>query len=390
MKRIFLVLLLCAASAWAQAPAASAGARGGGRGGRGGAPPVRSPEIAADGRVTFRLNAPNATQVAVRGGQGFAGPMAKNEQGVWTLTTAAPVKPEVYEYSFVVDGFGTTDPSNPLLKTGYRALGSSLLHVPGAVSAPNSWDVTDVPHGAITRHPYKSKVIGDNREFIVYTPPGYSPANKQAYPVLYLLHGLGDDAAGWTTVGRANYILDNLLAQGKIKPMIMVNTLGYGLPENTRGVTGTGTTPGNESLDKYREALFAEVMPQVEKSYKVSKDRKQRAIAGLSMGGVTALYVGLNAVDKFAYVGGMSSAMTMINPDPAVNFPNIGKTASQLKLLWVACGLQDGLLVGNQKLRDYLTSQKVNLTYIENPGAHTWDMWRHYLTDFAPLLFQGK
>jgi enterochelin esterase family protein len=316
--------------------------------------------------------------------------MTKNEQGMWTLTTAAPVKPEVYEYSFTVDGFSTTDPSNSSLKTGYRVLGSSLLHVPGPADAPNSWDITNVPHGAITRHPYRSTVIGDNREYFVYTPPGYTAASKQNYPVLYLLHGLGDDAAGWLTIGRANYILDNLLAQGKIKPMIMVNTLGYGLPDNTVGVTGTGTKPGNESFDKYREALFTEVIPQVEQTYKVNKDRKQRAIAGLSMGGATSLYVGLNAIDRFAYVGAFSSAMVMINPEPAVNFPNIAKTAPQLKLLWIACGLQDGLLAGNQKLRDYLKAQNVNLTYIENPGAHTWDMWRHYLTDFAPLLFQDK
>ena len=193
------------------------------------AAPVRSPEVSADRRVTFRLRAPNAKEVIVTGEAGRL-PMQKDELGIWTVTTA-PLEPNIYTYSFSVDGATFQDPGNPMLKPAFKNGGQSLVRVPG----PVSWEPSDVPRGAITRHFYKSAVVGDDRDFYVYTPPNYNPSGRVTYPVLYLLHGLGHDAAGWIATGSANVILDNLIAQGKAKPMIMVNTLGYGAPEMVAG-----------------------------------------------------------------------------------------------------------------------------------------------------------
>src|SRR3954471_7647886 len=203
MIKTFLCLI-AAASLWAQP-------------GRGPAP-VRSPEVAADGKVTFRVRAPNAKEVAVTGiGERLA--MAKDEQGVWSVTTT--LKPEIYTYMFNVDGINMPDPVNPHLKTSYAAVGNSLVHVPGAAVL----DPGAGPRGVVAHHFYHSALIGDDRDYFVYTPPNYDPGRKEAYPVFFVLHGLGDDAAGWTTVGDANVILDNLINSGKAKPMVMVNTL---------------------------------------------------------------------------------------------------------------------------------------------------------------------
>ncbi|MBZ5623899.1 MAG: hypothetical protein LAQ69_35125 [Acidobacteriia bacterium] len=248
--------------------------------------------------MTFRLRAPNAKEVFVTGiGQRL--PMQKNEQGIWTATTG-PMKPDIYAYSFSVDGATFTDPGNPQFKTAYGSAGQSLLHVPG----PGSWEPgTGVPRGAVTRHFYHSGVVGDDRDFWVYTPAHYDPRRKEPYPVLYLLHGLGDESGSWIGVGAANVILDNLIAQGKAKPMIMVNPLGYG--------TAGGGMGGPNMLEYFARALVEEVMPQVEKIYNVSKDRNQRAIAGLSMGGAEATFTGLNHLDKFAWIGSFSGAYVM-------------------------------------------------------------------------------
>ena len=347
-------------------------------------PPPVSPEVHSDGSVTFRFRAPNAQEVVlVREGQ--RQPMQKDEKGVWTATTAA-LPPDYYGYSFVADGISNLDPVNPAIKP--NLLGNqSVVHIPG--TPPQVWDVTDVPHGTLHHHFYKSSVVGDQRDYYVYTPPGYDPASKKLYPVLYLLHGFSDDASGWSAVGHANVILDNLIAQDKAKPMLIVMPLGYGAPEivtrQRSGLRDPSLTKRN--YDRFREALLTEVQPQVEKSYRVSKKRTDRAIAGLSMGGAESLLVGLNAIDRFAWVGSFSAGGSSSNYEET--YPGLdSKANSELRLLWIACGTEDRLIEPNRKFRDWLKSKDIRFTPIETPGAHQWMVWRRNLAAFAPLLFR--
>ena len=266
-------------------------------------PPVRSPEVQPDRRVTFRLRAPNAQEVflALEGVE--RGSMQKDDQGVWSVTTG-PLESDFYGYSFLVDGVSQTDPSNPVKKPNFLSQ-SSEVHVPGPSTL--AWETNDVPRGVLHRHFYRSEVVGDQRDYYVYTPPSYNPKAKTRYPVLYLLHGFSDDAGGWTAVGRANVILDNLIAQGKAKPMLIVMPLGYGAPEIIFRAGPRDPSLRQRNFEKFRDALLTEVMPRVEKEYQVAKDRGSRAIAGLSMGGAESLYVGLNALDRFAWVAAFSS-----------------------------------------------------------------------------------
>ncbi|HEX8984421.1 MAG TPA: alpha/beta hydrolase-fold protein [Bryobacteraceae bacterium] len=347
-----------------------------------GPPPVRSPEVQPDRRVTFRLRAPNAQEVflALEGAQ--HAPMQKDGQGVWSLTTN-PLEPDFYGYSFLVDGVGLTDPSNPVRKPNFLSQ-SSEVHVPGPSTL--AWETNDVPHGVLHRHLYRSEVVGDQRDYYVYTPPSYNPKAKTRYPVLYLLHGFSDDAGGWTAVGRANVILDNLIAQGKAKPMLIVMPLGYGAPEILFRTGPRDPALRQRNIEKFRDALLTEVMPRVEKDYQVGKGRESRAIAGLSMGGAESLYVGLNALDRFAWVAAFSSGG--LNNDYAAMFPSLdAKAASQLRLLWIGCGTEDGLIASNRKLVEWLKSKDIRPTVVETPGAHTWMVWRRYLAEVAPLLF---
>jgi enterochelin esterase family protein len=308
---------------------------------------------------------------------------------------------------FSVDGASILDPANGQFKTSYGSAGNSLLRVPGApLVEPGSG-----PRGVVAHHFYHSALIGDDRDYYVYTPPNYDPNRKEAYPVFFVLHGLGDEASSWLNVGAANTILDNLINQGKAKPMIMVNTLGYGTPDGPRGAMGPTMIP------TFAKALVEEVLPQVEKTYRVAKDRNSRAIAGLSMGGAESLYTGLNNVDKFAYVGSFSGAFVMwprANPQPPPaaaptpgggrgprnmetadfekNFPNLtAKSASQLKLLWIACGTDDGLMGVNRQFAGWLKSKDIQFTNLEIPNyAHVWPLWRQNLAEIAQLLFQKR
>jgi enterochelin esterase-like enzyme len=349
-------------------------------------PPLRSPEVHADNRVTFRFRAPNAKEVLLAREGASRVPMQKDEQGVWSITTD-PLEPDFYGYSFVADGVGLIDPSNFLMKPNLLNT-QSAVHVPGPASLV--WETNNVPHGVIHHHFYKSEVVGDDRDYYVYTPPGYDASGKTQYPVLYLLHGYSDDASAWTSVGLANIVLDNLMAQRKAKPMLIVMPLGYGAPEI---LARTGAAFRDRDLvkrnyDKFREALFNEVMPEVERKYRISQDRNSRAIAGLSMGGAESLYTGLNALDRFAWVGAFSSGG--LSEDFAADFPALDEKANaQLKLVWIACGTDDRLIELNRKLREWLKLKGVQHTAIETAGAHTWMVWRRNLAAFSSLLFVG-
>jgi enterochelin esterase-like enzyme len=373
MKRSFLFfsLLACTATApWAQTPPA----------------PVVSPEVHPENRVTFRFRAPNAKEVLLDfEGVAKPTPMQKGDDGVWSVTTD-PLTPDFYGYAFASDGVALIDPANPLMKPNLLFT-ESEVHVPGPASLP--WETNDVPHGEIHRHFYKSAVVGDQRDFYVYTPPSYDPRAKQTYPVLYLLHGFSDDASGWTAVGRAHVILDNLIAQGKAKPMIVVMPLGYGAPEMVSHGFGAfrDTALRDRNFAKFREALLTEVIPRVESSYLVTKSRNSRAIAGLSMGGSESLLTGLNTLNQFAWIGAFSSGG--LPEEFASDFPTLdAKANQQLHVLWIACGTDDRLIDLNRKLRSWLASKGVHHVEIETPGAHTWMVWRRNLADFAALLFR--
>lgn len=346
---------------------------------------IQSPEVHPDRTVTFRFVAPGSKEVflAMEGAEKIR--MQKGKDQVWRVTSA-PLEPDLYGYSFEASGISYVDPSNPRIKPNLITL-SSVVYIPG--QPPMLWEVQDVPHGEIHHHFYKSKVVGDQRDFYVYTPPGYDARSTREYPVLYLLHGFSDDASGWTTVGQANVILDNLIAQGKVRPMLVVMPLGYGTPEIVRG--GMQAFDDDElrrrNFDKFRLALLTEVVPQIESQYSVLKDRKDRAIAGLSMGGAESLLTGLNNLDMFAWIGAFSSGG--LDQDFASAFPTLNASdASQLRLLWIACGTGDELIEANRQLKAWLKSKNISFTDIETPGMHTWMVWRRNLIAFTPLLFR--
>jgi len=349
-------------------------------------PPLSSPEVHADKTVTFRFRGPNDKEVAVSiEGVAKPLPMQKDDQGVWSVTTE-PLAADYYGYTIIADGVALFDPSNYAVKPNflYRA---SEVHVPGPASL--SWEIGAVPHGEIHHHFYRSAVVGDDRGYFVYTPPGYDPRGKQTYPVLYLLHGYSDDANAWTAVGRANVILDNLFAQGKAKPMIIVMPLGYGAPEVLLPNSGVfhDRALTERNFDKFREALLTEVLPRVEAEYLVVKDRNSRAIAGLSMGGSESLLTGLNTLDKFAWIGAFSSGG--ITEEFDKEFPTLdSKATERLHLLWIACGTEDRLLDINRQFRAWLASKNIKHVDIETPGSHTWMVWRRNLTEFSSLLFR--
>ena len=413
---VVALVVLSVGNSFAQAPASAPGSQApapvaAGRGG-GANTPVKSPEVSADGRVTLRLRAPNAKEVlAAIGGKRL--PMAKSEQGVWSVTTDV-LTPDFYTYSLVVDGTSLNDPSNRAAQTSFGSF-QSMVVVPGK----DAWfPQPGVARGAIARHAFHSTVANDDREFYVYTPAGYDARRSQPYPVLYLLHGLGDDAERWMNQGGAPNILDNLIAQGKAVPMVMVTTLGYGVSNGPAGAR----TP--ENITGYTKSLLDEVMPRVDKAYNVSKNRDQRAIAGLSMGGAETLYTGLNHLDTFAWIASFSGAFVMwpganaradaspAGPAPAPaagrggpapvqvmdeasfskNFPTLdAKANSQIRMLWIACGTADGLIGVNRQFKSWLKSKNVQFTELEIPDVgHVWPLWRQNLTDVAQKFFQPK
>ncbi len=337
-----------------------------------------SPEIHADRTVTFRLRAPGARQVKVSGELAIGTrEMKREENGVWSVTVG-PLKPELYGYGFVVDGLRITDPLNPRLKP-QRSSSTSILDIPG--NPPLLHDYQEVPHGTVHFHEYRSRALGVVRRLRVYTPPGYEQKKDTRYPVLYLLHGSGDNEATWTELGRAHLILDNLIAQGKARPMLIVMPDGHALP------------PGSENRGRAGEAfekdLLNEVIPLVERTYRVQADAEHRAIAGLSMGARQALGVGLTQRDRFAWIGAMSGyvADPAKNLAAAINDPQLSK---KVRLLWIAIGKDDVLLKPTEEMEKVLKEKQIPHTYRVTEGNHSWPVWRRYLGEFAPLLFQNR
>ena len=345
-------------------------------------PPYVSPEVHADRTVTLRLRAPNAQKVDVSL-EGATLPMEKDADGLWSVTSAA-LAPEIYSYRFLVDGQPMLDPRNVDVRDNLLSL-TNNLPIPG--TPPEPWEAQSMPHGIVEHHYYTSSVVlglpNNQSDYFVYLPPGYDPKAKQKYPVLYLLHGFSDAADGWSSVGKANFILDTLIASGKAKPMIVVMTLGYG---NMAVLTGPRSPElSKQSYDLYEKALLTEVKPAIESKYRVSTKREDRAIAGLSMGGHESLFIGLAHPELFAWIGTFSAGL---NAQAVSELPPTNAQKANLRLLWMACGVDDGLLKPNQTVIAALKAEGLPVTAIETPGHHQWPVWRDNLIHFAPLLFQ--
>jgi enterochelin esterase-like enzyme len=358
---------------------------------------LKSPEVLPDRRVVFRIYAPKASDVSVSGdwitqGRGTGGRLQKDERGVFSLTVG-PLVPDFYSYSFNVDGVKTLDPKNAKVKQGETSL-DNMFEVEGAEAAYE--DNRPVPHGEIRIDWYQSSVLEKMRSMHVYTPPGYETGN-QKYPVLYLLHGGGDEDSGWSTIGRAGFILDNLIAANKAKPMIVVMPNGS-MPRP--GFTpGAAQTPEMQAAQraaqqKFVDELLTNVMPSVEKRYRVETNRESRAIAGLSMGAGQTLAVAPTHLDKFAWIGVWSGgvnppAETAFMERNAEFFASPEKTNKLVKLLWVGAGSNDTLAgPGTKHLAEILQAHGIKYEFHESEGGHTWINWRHYLNDYAQLLFR--
>jgi len=338
---------------------------------------LTSPEVHSDRRVTFRLSAPNARRVdlSVQFAEGIQH-MTKDENGLWQVTVG-PAEPEIYEYNFVVDGLQVADPANSLLKFWGRTA-KNLVLIGG--DKPMFFEEQQVPHGTVHVHKYQSMSLGIARGLYVYTPPGYEEDRQAEYPVLYLLHGMGDTENAWTVVGRANVIVDNLLAKKMARPLIIVMPYGHtpSVPPDMRSIGNYGA---------FEEDLIDDVIPYVQKCYRVSTAQKDRAIAGLSMGGGQALTVGLGNLDLFGWVGAFSSA---IPADEKLN-QLLAKPASineKLRLLWVGCGNKDFLYLANQNFLGRLNAGEIKHVAHITGGAHEWRLWRIYLNELVPRLFR--
>jgi enterochelin esterase-like enzyme len=364
------------------APSGQAGGRGG-RGGRGGAPTAPPAYVVnPDRTVTFRLRAPEATAVTVSGDfTQTAQPMTKAEDGTWSLTSTT-LRPAIYDYSFSVNGVRTNDPSNPLIKSGDRS-SSTMFEVKGDKPAP--YDIQAVPHGTVRIEYYVSKKFDAPRMVWVYTPPGYE-ASTIRYPAMYLLHGAGDTEAGWVTTGRANLILDNLIAEGRAKPMIVVMPYGRPGPSATLGLAAPA--PVAEPGVTFPNDAVEDVIPFAEKTFRISPKADDRAIAGLSMGGNQTLQVGLTHLDTFHYIGAFSPVV--MNPEQVFRdaLADSAGTNQKLKLFYIYIGKLDTLFASNQTLNQILDQHQIKHTFVETEEWHVWRNWRDYLADFAPRLFR--
>lgn len=366
-------------------------------------PAVISPEVSPDRHITFRISAPKAESVRLSAGdipgngQGVA--MTKGTNGVWEATIG-PVDPGSYRYQFNVDGVMVIDPRSPATSESNNNTWS-LVNVSGS----DFMDAQDVPHGAVATINYYSKSLQKFRRMHVYTPPGYE-LGKGKFPVFYLLHGAGDCDDSWTSVGRAGYILDNLIAAKKAKPMLMVMPAGHirATGFGGRGAAPAGGGQGRPPVDEFTQDFMGDIMPFIEKNYRVYTDRPHRAIAGLSMGGAQTLNIAIPNLEKIGYFGVYSSGVFGIAGGGRGGAPGAAtgptfeeqhkdildnaKLKKDLKLVWFATGKDDFLIETSRGTVAMLKKHGFNPVFIETTGGHTWVNWRNYLNEFAPLLFQ--
>lgn len=344
------------------------------------------PLIHSDLKVTFQVKAPTAQSVQVMPGGGSNGlgkgpfEMTKSADGVWTATIG-PVQPGFHYYWLLVDGVPVNDPMSETYFGWARQ--SSGIDVPDP--SLDFYEPKNVPHGDVHIHWYHSKVTGAVRRAYVYTPPGYGADARKRYPVLYLQHGSGESERGWTAQGRANFILDNLLAAGKAAPMIVVMDNGYAVR------AGEAPAAGQRGNEAFGEVVLQDLIPEIDRAHRTKADRLNRAIAGLSMGGGQALNIGLGHTDQFAYVGSFSGAGGRNADWKTVYggaFADAAALNKKLKLLWFGCGTGDFLFEGAKKLHENLDAAGVRHTWWEGAGLHEWQVWRKHLHAFAPLLFR--
>ena len=359
---------------------------------------IKSPEINPDNSVTFRIMAPNAQEVKLSGdwmkAEGMAPAsvvMEKGKKGVWSYTTK-PLASELYSYSFTIDGFKTTDPNNPFLNRDVASV-TNIFIIGGGQA--DLYKVNDVPHGSVTRRWYDSPGLGMDRRITIYTPPGYE-ASSEKYPVLYLLHGAGGDEEAWIALGRAAQILDNLIAQGKAKPMIVVMPNGNVIQDAAPGEGRDGFYKPRFMVDKTMdgtyEANFKDIINFVESNYRVKADKEHRAIAGLSMGGFHSFHISRYYPNTFDYVGLFSAALMPREDATGKVYSNIDETLKRqmdngYKLYWIGIGKEDFLYKANEEFRQKLDNMGMKYTYMETDGGHIWKNWRVYLSEFVPQLF---
>jgi len=368
---------------------------------------IISPEIHEDHSVTFRLNAPDAESVMVTGdflptekvqtpmgemeGPGKA-EMIKNDKGIWTYTSE-PLKSELYDYSFIIDGFTTTDPSNPYLIRDIASVSNYFIIGGGQADL---YMVHDVPHGTVTRQWYDSPGLDMDRRIVIYTPPGYEKSNKK-YPVLYLLHGAGGDEEAWIAHGKATKIIDNLIAEGKVESMIVVmpngNVIQDAAPGEGRDNFIIPQFMMPQTMDGTFEANFMDIVKFVESNYRVKTDKADRAIAGLSMGGFHSFHISRYYPNMFDYVGLFSAALMTREDATGKVYSNIDETLKTqmdngYKLYWMGIGKTDFLYDANKEYRQKLDSMGMKYSYMETDGGHIWRNWRVYLSEFLPLLFK--
>lgn len=369
-----------------------------------GSAPVVSPEIHGNNTVTFRFKAPKAVRVQLTGdflpvqkNAKFEAPgivdLKEGQEGVWEYTTPEPLNPELYSYSFVVDGLRMNDPANVYLIRDVSTL-TNVFIIGG--DRADFYKVNPVPHGTVSRVWYDSPALGLERRMTVYTPAGYETGGKR-YPVLYLLHGMGGDEEAWISLGRTAQILDNLIAQGKAKPMIVVMPNGNASQEAAPGESSRGMVPPTMQLPKTMEGSYEQAFPEIvkfiDKNYRTVKSKSGRAIAGLSMGGFHSLHISKQYPDMFNYVGLFSAA---IMPNKEASSPIYDNMEGKLKvqfdknpaLYWIAIGKTDFLYKANEEYRKLLDKKGYKYTYYESDEGHIWKNWRIYLTEFVPMLFR--
>ena len=369
-----------------------------------GTAPVVSPEIHDNNTVTFRFKAPKAVRVQLTGdflpvqkNAKFEAPgivdLKEGQEGVWEYTTPEPLKPELYSYSFIVDGLRMNDPANVYLIRDVSTL-TNVFIIGG--DRADFYKVNPVPHGTVFRIWYDSPALGLERRMTVYTPAGYETSGKR-YPVLYLLHGMGGDEEAWISLGRTAQILDNLIAQGKAKPMIVVMPNGNASQEAAPGESSRGMVPPTMQLPKTMEGSYEQAFPEIvkfiDKNYRTIKSKSGRAIAGLSMGGFHSLHISKQYPDMFNYIGLFSAA---IMPNKEVSSPIYENMEGKLKvhfdknlaLYWIAIGKTDFLYKANEEYRKLLDEKGYKYTYYESDEGHIWKNWRIYLTEFVPMLFR--